>query len=41
MRLYVSHSFHCVKTYNVLKTRFWREIPRFSAFNIVFAEKRY
>ena len=33
MRLHVSQCFHCVKTDNVQKTRF-------SAFNVVFAEKR-
>ena len=30
--------FHCIKTNNVHKTRFKREITRFSAFNVVFAE---
>ena len=40
MRLLVSQCFHCVKTDNVQKTRFHREIMRFSAFNVVFAEKR-
>ena len=40
MRLHVSQCFHCVKTENVQKTRFYREITRFSAFNVVFAEKR-
>ena len=39
MRLHVSQCFHCVKTDNVHKTRFQREIPRFSAFNVFFAEK--
>ena len=39
-RLHVSQCFHCVKTYNVQKTRFYGEITRFSAFNVVFAEKR-
>ena len=34
MRLHVSQCFHCVKTDNVHKTRF-------SAFNLVFAEKRF
>ena len=33
MRLHVSQCFHCVKTDNVQKTRF-------SASNVVFAEKR-
>ena len=37
MRLHVSQCFHCVKTDNVHKMRFWREIPRFSEFNVVFA----
>ena len=40
MRLQSSQCFHCVKTDNVQKTRFYREITRFSAFNVVFAEKR-
>ena len=40
MRLHVSQCFHCVKTDYVQKTRFQREITRFSAFNVVFAEKR-
>ena len=40
MRLHVSQCFHCVKTDNVQKTRFYREITRFCAFNVVFAEKR-
>ena len=40
MRLHVSQCVHCVKTDNVHKTRFWREITHFSAFNVVFAEKR-
>ena len=40
MRLNVSQGFHCVKTNNVHKTRFKREITRFSAFNVVFAEYR-
>ena len=39
MRLHVSQCFHCVKTDNVQKTRFYRELTRFSAFNVVFAEK--
>ena len=37
MRLYVSQYFQSVKTDNVHKTRFWVEITRFSAFNVVFA----
>ena len=41
MRLHFSQCFHCVKTDNVHKTRFWREIPRFSAFNVVFAENTF
>ena len=40
MRLHVSQCFHCVKTDNVQKTCFQGEITRFSAFNVVFAEKR-
>ena len=40
MRLHVSQCFHCVKTDNVQKTRFSREITSFSVFNVVFAEKR-
>ena len=40
MSLHVSQCFHCVKTDNVQKTRFYRERPRFCAFNVVFAEKR-
>ena len=39
-RLHVSQCFYCVKTDNVQKTRFYRKITRFSAFNVVFAEKR-
>ena len=39
MRLYVSQCVHCVKTDNVHKTPFWREITHFSAFNVVFAKK--
>ena len=39
MRLHVSQCFHCVKTDNVQKTRFYRELTRFSAFNVVFALK--
>ena len=34
MRLHVSQCFHCVKTDTVHQTRF-------SAFNLVFAEKRF
>ena len=40
MRLHVSQCFHCVKTDNVRQTRFWRELTRFTALNVVFAEKR-
>ena len=36
----VSQCFHCVKTGNEHETRFYREITRLSAFNVVFAEKR-
>ena len=39
MRLHVSQCFHCVKTNNEHKTRISRKITRFSAFNVVFAEK--
>ena len=39
MRLNVSQCFHCVKTDNVHKTRFYREMTRFSAFNVVFASQ--
>ena len=40
MRLHHSQCFHCVKTDNVHKTGFYREITRFSAYNVVFAKKR-
>ena len=40
LRLHFSQCFHCVETDNVQKTRFWREITHFCAFNVVFAEKR-
>ena len=41
MHLHHSQCFHCdVKTHSVHKTRFQREITRFSASNVVFAEKR-
>ena len=40
MHLHHSQCFHCVKTDSVNKTRFWGEIKRFSASNVVFAEKR-
>ena len=40
MRLNHSQCFHCVKTDNVHKTRFQREITRFSASNVVFAKKK-
>ena len=39
MRSHVSQCFHCVKTDNVHKTRFWGKITRFSEFNVVFAKK--
>ena len=39
-RLHVSQCFHSVKTDNVHETRFQRESTRFSAFNVVFTEKR-
>ena len=38
MHLHHSQCFHCVKTDSVHKTRFQREITRFSASNVVFAE---
>ena len=40
MHLHRSQCFHCVKTDTVHKTRYLREITRFSASNVVFAEKR-
>ena len=40
MRLHDSQCFHCVKTDNAHETHFWRETTRFSASNVVFAEKR-
>ena len=40
MRLHHSQCFHCFKTDRVYKTRFLREITRFSASGVVFAEKR-
>ena len=40
LRLYVSQYFQSVKTDNVHKTRSEVELTRFSAFNVVFAEKR-
>ena len=40
MRLHHSQGFHCVKTDSVHKTRFQREITRFSESNVIFAEKR-
>ena len=39
MRLHHSQCFYCVQTDNEHKTRFWREITRFSASNVVFVEK--
>ena len=39
MRLHVSRCFHCVEVDNLQKTRFQREITRFSTFIVVFAEK--
>ena len=39
MHLHHSRCFHCVKTDSVNKTRFYREITRFSASNVVFAKK--
>ena len=40
MRLHVSQCFHFLKTIMCKQTRFYREKTRFSAFNVVFAEKR-
>ena len=40
MHLHRSQCFYCVKTDTVHKTRYLREITRFSASNVVFAEKR-
>ena len=40
MHLPHSQCFHCVKTDSVHKTRFKRENTRFSASNVVFADKR-
>ena len=40
MRLPYSQCFYCVKTENVHQTRFQRKITRFSASNVVLAEKR-
>ena len=40
MHLHYSQGFHCVKNGRVHKMRFLREITRFSASNVVFAEKR-
>ena len=40
MHLHHSQCFYCVKTDSVNKTRFLREKTRFSASNIVLAEKR-
>ena len=40
-RLHVSQCFHCVKTDNVQKTRFQREITRFSAFNVVLLKNAF
>ena len=40
MHLHRSQCFHCVKTDTVHKTRYLREITRFSASNVIFAEKR-
>ena len=40
MYLHHSECFHCVKTDSVHKTRLQREITRFSASNVVFAENR-
>ena len=40
MHLNHSQCCHCVKTDSVHKTRFYREITRFKASNVVFAAKR-
>ena len=40
MHLHYSKGFHCDKTDSVQKTRFSREITRFSASNVVFGKKR-
>ena len=41
MRLHVSQCFHCIKTDNVHKRRFKREITSFSVFNVVFAKNAF
>ena len=41
MRLHHFQCFHCVKTDNVHKTRFQREITRFRASNVVFTENAF
>ena len=41
MRLHHSQCFHCDKIDNVHETRFLRKITRFSASNVVFAEKAF
>ena len=41
MRLHVFQCFHCVESDNVHKTRFWREITRFSIVNVFFAENAF
>ena len=41
MRLHLSQCFHCVKTDNVQKRRFYREITRFSPFNIVLLKNAF
>ena len=40
MRLHISQCFQCADTDNEQKTRFQREVTRFSAFNVVFAKKK-
>ena len=41
MHLHHSQCFHCVTTDSVQTTRFQREIQRFSASNVVFAEMKH
>ena len=41
MCLHVSQCFYCVKTETSHKTRFLREIPRFSAFNVIVAKNTF
>ena len=41
MHLHHSHCFHCVKTDSVHKTRFQREITRFSASNVILLKNAF